>query len=187
MSSDKYEKNVEGLLKYLGENPKRDGLIKTPNRYVKSMEFLTSGYNLDAKDILNEALFDVEYEDMVVVRDIDLYSLCEHHLIPFFGRCHVGYIPRGKVVGLSKIPRVVDVFSRRLQVQERLTHQIAEAIQDSINPLGVGVVIEAHHLCMMMRGVQKQHSFTITSAMKGSFNTLETRNEFMSHLRGNAP
>ncbi|MEZ4741460.1 MAG: GTP cyclohydrolase I FolE [Bdellovibrionota bacterium] len=179
--------HIKQLLKSWGEDPNRDGLAKTPERFLNSMSFLTSGYAIDVNKLINEAMFDVAYQDMVVVRNIDLYSLCEHHLIPFYGRVHVGYIPNGKVIGLSKIPRIVDAFSRRLQVQERLTHQIATAIQEHVNPEGVGVVVEAYHLCMMMRGVQKQHSFTITSAMSGCFSKLETRNEFMSHVRSDAP
>ncbi len=148
---------IRDLLVDLGEDPDRDGLQKTPQRFLDSMKFLTHGYKTNVKKIINDAMFEVSYEDMVIVRDIDLYSLCEHHLIPFYGRCHVGYIPNGKVIGLSKIPRIVDAFARRLQVQERLTHQIAEAIHDAIRPQGVGVVVEAYHLCMMMRGVEKQH------------------------------
>ena len=179
--------SIRKLFVELGEDPDRDGLQKTPQRFLESMKFLTSGYTVDIGSTINEALFDVPYEDMVIVRDIDLYSLCEHHLIPFYGRCHVGYIPNGKVIGLSKIPRIVDTFARRLQVQERLTHQIAEAIQNAIQPQGVGVVIEAYHLCMMMRGVEKQHSFTITSSMQGCFKNVETRAEFMSHVRSPSP
>ena len=170
-----------GLLKSLGECPERDGLLNTPKRYINSLEFLTSGYKQDIKSILEKALFDVQYQDMVIVRDIEFYSLCEHHVIPFYGRVHLGYIPDGKVVGLSKIPRAVEVFARRLQVQERLTNEIAESFFEILNPVGVGVVIEAFHLCMMMRGVQKQSSYTMTSSMKGSFRDLETREEFL-HL-----
>jgi GTP cyclohydrolase I len=180
-------KGIRKLLVDLGEDPERDGLKKTPQRFLESMKFLTSGYSVDVGATINDALFDVPYEDMVIVRDIDLYSLCEHHLIPFYGRCHVGYIPSGKVIGLSKIPRIVDAFARRLQVQERLTHEIAAAIQSAIEPQGVGVVIEAYHLCMMMRGVEKQHSFTITSSMQGCFKKMETRAEFMSHVRSPVP
>jgi len=175
------------LLKDLGEDPQRDGLTKTPYRVVDSLEYLTSGYREDVETVLRSALFDVDYQDMVIVRDIEVYSLCEHHMLPFYGRCHVGYIPRNKVVGLSKLPRVVDIFARRLQVQERLTHQISDAIQRHLNPIGVGVVIEAYHLCMMMRGVGKQNSFTMTSAMHGSFQNPETRNEFLSLIRSNKP
>lgn len=173
------EKSVRSLFSFVGEDPDRDGLKRTPERYAKSMKFLSSGYATDVKAILEKALFDVEYSDMVIVRDIELYSLCEHHLLPFYGRCHVGYIPSKKVVGLSKIPRVVDAFARRFQVQERLTNQIAEAIQQTLKPLGVGVVVEAFHLCMMMRGVEKQHSYTTTSSMHGVFQKPETRDEFL--------
>ena len=187
MSDAEDIESIRNLIVGLGEDPERDGLQKTPQRFLESMKFLTCGYATDIDKTINDALFEVSYEDMVVVRDIDLYSLCEHHLIPFYGRCHVGYIPNGKVIGLSKIPRIVDAFSRRLQVQERLTHQIAEAIQDAIKPQGVGVVIEAYHLCMMMRGVEKQRSFTITSSMQGCFNKIETRTEFMSHVRSPSP
>lgn len=182
-----HQKNLRELLKDLGEDPSRDGLLKTPARVVESMEFLTSGYAEDAGAVLKSALFDVAYQDMVIVRDIEMYSMCEHHMLPFYGRCHIGYIPRGKVVGLSKLPRVVDIFARRLQVQERLTNQISNAIQMHLNPIGVGVVVEAYHLCMMMRGVGKQSSFTMTSSMLGSFQALETRNEFLSLIRSSKP
>ena len=171
--------NFRGLLTDLGEDPSRDGLLDTPKRYLKAMKFLTSGYEKSVKEIFEQAMFDVEYQDMVIVRDIEFYSLCEHHVIPFYGRVHVGYIPKGKVVGLSKLARAVEVFARRLQVQERLTNELAESVFDCLSPLGVGVVVEAHHLCMMMRGVQKQSSYTVTSAMKGSFRELETREEFL--------
>lgn len=186
MEKDVYDLNLERIaemLKDLGEDPTRDGLQKTPQRHLDSLRFLTSGYKTDVDRILKKALFDVDYQDMVIVRDIEVYSLCEHHLLPFYGRCHIGYIPNGKVVGLSKLPRVVNAFSRRLQVQERLTNEIAEAIQDALNPAGVGVVMEAYHLCMMMRGVEKQRSYTITSSMQGSFRNLETREEFLSLIR----
>jgi len=176
--------SYQKLLKYLGEDPNRDGLLKTPNRVLKSLEYLTSGYEESAETILTSALFDVDYQDMVIVRDIELYSLCEHHMLPFFGRCHIAYIPNKKVVGLSKLARVVDVFAKRLQVQERLTHQVANAIFEHLQPLGVGFVIEASHLCMMMRGVGKQNSFTMTSSMLGCFQEAATRNEFLSLLRG---
>lgn len=179
--------NYRHLLRDLGEDPERDGLAKTPARVLDAFEYLTSGYQEDVGAVLTGALFDVDYQDMVIVRDIELYSLCEHHMLPFYGRCHVGYIPRDKVVGLSKLPRVVDIFSRRLQVQERLTHQISEAIQRHLNPIGVGVVVEAYHLCMMMRGVGKQSSFTMTSAMLGSFQNLETRSEFLSLIHSTKP
>ena len=168
------------ILTRLGEDPRRDGLVKTPERIEKAMSFLTKGYREDAAKILRGALFEVDYDEMVIVRDIEVFSLCEHHMLPFFGKVHVAYIPKGKVIGLSKIPRLVEVFARRLQVQERLTRQIADAIQDAIDPQGVGVVIEARHLCMMMRGVEKQHSSTVTSAMVGVFHQQNTRAEFLS-------
>jgi GTP cyclohydrolase I len=172
------------LLKRLGEDPTRDGLLNTPKRMEKSMAFLTQGYLQSAQDVLHDALFDVEYDEMVMVRDIEFYSLCEHHLLPFFGKAHIAYVPNGKVVGLSKLPRIVDVFARRLQVQERLTQQIAEAIEEAISPQGVGVVIEAQHLCMMMRGVEKQSSLTVTSSLRGVFKTQQqTRGEFLSLVR----
>ena len=169
------------LLTRIGEDPTRDGLLNTPKRMEKSMAFLTQGYNQTVEEVLHGALFDVDYDEMVIVKDIEFYSLCEHHLLPFFGKAHVAYVPQGKVIGLSKLPRIVDVFARRLQVQERLTHQIAEAIDEAIHPQGVAVVMEAEHLCMMMRGVQKQHSQTVTSAMVGVFKTQpQTRTEFLS-------
>jgi GTP cyclohydrolase IA len=172
------------LLVRLGEDPDRDGLVRTPERMQKALEHLTKGYNEDPDQILQRALFDVTYDEMVIVKDIEMFSLCEHHLLPFFGKVHVAYIPHGKVVGLSKIPRLVDIFARRLQVQERLTVQIAETIQKAIQPQGVGVVIEARHLCVMMRGVEKQHSSAVTSHMLGSFRASEkTREEFLALLR----
>jgi GTP cyclohydrolase I len=171
------------ILSRLGEDPSRQGLLATPNRVEKSMAFLTKGYGENPSEILRGALFDEDYDEMVIVKDIEIFSLCEHHMLPFFGKAHVAYIPKGKVIGLSKIPRLVEVFSRRLQVQERLTRQIADAIQNAIQPLGVGVVIEARHLCMMMRGIEKQHSSTVTSAMVGCFHQKETRLEFLSLLR----
>jgi GTP cyclohydrolase I len=172
------------LLSRIGEDPTRDGLLDTPKRMAKSMAFLTRGYTMDANEVLHNALFDVEYDEMVIVKDIEFYSMCEHHLLPFFGRAHVAYVPNGKVIGLSKIPRLVDMFARRLQVQERLTRQISDAIEEAIAPQGVGVILEAQHLCMMMRGVEKQHSHTVTSAMLGVFKTqLQTRNEFLSLVR----
>ena len=172
------------LLNRIGEDPDRDGLLATPGRVEKSMAFLTKGYDEDPGKILRGALFDVDYDEMVIVKDIELFSLCEHHMLPFFGRVHVAYIPNGKVVGLSKIPRLVEVFARRLQVQERLTRQIADAIQEAVHPQGVGVVMESRHLCMMMRGIEKQHSSTTTSAMVGCFREKETRAEFLSLVRG---
>jgi GTP cyclohydrolase I len=172
------------LLTRIGEDPTRDGLLDTPRRMEKSMAFLTKGYTQTVEEVLHDALFDVDYDEMVIVKDIEFYSMCEHHMLPFYGRAHIAYVPNGKVVGLSKIPRIVDVFARRLQVQERLTHQIAEAIDHAIHPEGVGVVLEAQHLCMMMRGVEKQDSATVTSSMVGVFKTqLQTRNEFLSLVR----
>jgi GTP cyclohydrolase I len=172
------------LLKRIGEDPARDGLRQTPARMVKSMAFLTKGYEQTVASVLHGALFDVDYDEMVIVRDIEFYSLCEHHLLPFFGKAHIAYVPNGKVVGLSKLPRIVEVFARRLQVQERLTQQVAEAIEEAIAPQGVGVVIEAQHLCMMMRGVEKQSSLTVTSSLRGVFKTQQqTRSEFLSLVR----
>jgi GTP cyclohydrolase I len=171
------------LLSRLGEDPMRDGLIRTPERVEKAMQFLTKGYDEEPNEILRSAMFDVDYDEMVLVKDIEMFSLCEHHMLPFFGRVHVAYIPNGKVIGLSKIPRLIEVFARRLQVQERLTRQIADAIQEAINPQGVGVVIEARHMCMMMRGIEKQNSSTVTSAMVGCFQQRETRAEFLSLVR----
>jgi len=170
----------KNIIKDLGEDNDREGLIKTPERAAKAMQFLTQGYQQDAAAIINSALFQEDYNEMVVVKDIEVYSLCEHHLLPFYGKAHVAYIPNGYVVGLSKIPRVIDVFARRLQVQERLTHEILHAIDDTLKPHGVAVVIEAAHMCMMMRGVQKQNSTTTTSAFTGAFRNIETRNEFLS-------
>jgi GTP cyclohydrolase I len=171
------------ILSRLGEDPERDGLVMTPSRVEKSMAFLTKGYEQDPSKILRGAMFDVDYDEMVIVKDIEMFSLCEHHMLPFFGKVHVAYIPNGKVIGLSKIPRLIEVFARRLQVQERMTRQIADAIQDAIEPQGVGVVIEARHLCMMMRGIEKQNSSTVTSAMVGCFRQKETRAEFLSLVR----
>ncbi|WP_462266850.1 GTP cyclohydrolase I FolE [Mucilaginibacter sp.] len=168
------------VLSQMGENPEREGLLKTPERVAKAMLFLTQGYDLDAKQILNSAMFKEDYSQMVVVKDIEVYSMCEHHMLPFFGKAHVAYIPNGHVVGLSKIPRVVDVFARRLQVQERLTNEIRDCIQETLEPLGVGVVIECRHLCMSMRGVQKQNSVTTTSAFTGEFLKDKTRTEFLN-------
>lgn len=171
------------ILRRFDADPTRDGLEKTPERIEKSLEFLTKGYSEDPTAILQGALFDVDYDEMVIVKDIEMFSLCEHHMLPFFGKVHVAYIPNGKVIGLSKIPRLVEVFARRLQVQERLTRQIADAIHEAIAPQGVGVVIEARHLCMMMRGVEKQNSSTVTSAMVGVFQSQNTRAEFLSLVR----
>src|SRR6478672_8958968 len=172
------------MLLRLGEDPQREGLQRTPERMAQAMEFLTKGYQEDPQEILRGALFTEEYDEMVIVKDVEMFSLCEHHLLPFFGKVHVAYIPNGKVLGLSKIPRLVDIFARRLQVQERLTVQIAETIQSAINPQGVGVVIEARHLCVMMRGVEKQHSSAVTSHMLGSFRSSEkTREEFLQLIR----
>ncbi|HJO18128.1 MAG: GTP cyclohydrolase I FolE [Vicinamibacterales bacterium] len=175
---------VRAILAELGEDPMRDGLTRTPERVERSLKFLTSGYESDVKTVLNGALFDVDYSEMVIVKDIDFYSLCEHHLLPFFGKCHVAYVPRDKVIGLSKIPRLVEVFSRRLQVQERLTNQIADTIRATLKPLGVAVVLEATHLCMSMRGVQKQNSIAVTSAMLGVLrDDARTRMEFLELIR----
>ena len=169
------------VLTRIGEDPARDGLVNTPKRVAEALQFLTRGYGQTVEEVIHGALFDVDYDEMVIVKDIEFYSQCEHHLLPFFGRAHVAYIPQGKVIGLSKIPRIVDVFARRLQVQERLTRQVAEAIDDAIHPQGVAVILEAQHLCMMMRGVEKQSSKTITSAMLGVFKTqIQTRSELMS-------
>ena len=175
---------IRSLLEQLGEDPSREGLLKTPERVEKSLAFLTSGYRADVADILNGALFTVDYSEMVIVKDIDYYSLCEHHLLPFFGKCHVAYIPRTQVIGLSKIPRLVDVFSRRLQVHERLTNEIAECVREAIDPLGVGVIMQGTHLCMAMRGVEKQNSATVTSAMLGTFRSdARTRAEFLQLVK----
>ena len=183
--SDNYNKNlannIKSVLSEIGENTERDGLLKTPERVAKSMEFLTNGYDKNPSEILKSAMFAEDYSQMVLVKDIELYSLCEHHMLPFFGKAHVAYIPNGNIVGLSKIPRIVDVFSRRLQVQERLTDEIKDCLQDTLNPIGVAVVIEAQHLCMQMRGVEKQNSLTTTSSMLGKFRESDrTRSEFLS-------
>lgn len=184
MNKDRVKAAIEVLLAETGEDAERDGLVRTPERVAKSLEFLTSGYSQDIEEVLNGALFSVDYSEMVIVKDIDFYSLCEHHLLPFFGKCHIAYLPRDRVVGLSKIPRLVNVFSRRLQIQERLTNQIAQVIEDTLHPLGVGVVVEATHLCMLMRGVEKQNSFALTSAMLGAFrNDARTRSEFLELLK----
>lgn len=179
-STQQILENYAHILDEIGEDKNREGLLKTPERASKAMQFLTSGYDMDAEEILRGALFAEDYSEMVLVKDIELYSLCEHHMLPFFGKAHIAYIPNGYIVGLSKIPRIVDVFARRLQVQERLTHQILDAIQNTLNPLGAAIVIEASHMCMMMRGVQKQNSMTTTSAFTGQFLNAETRSEFLS-------
>jgi len=182
--ADPIEGLVEGVLKELGEDPGRDGLAKTPERVARAMRFFTQGYAQDPVRILNNALFDVDYDEMVLVKDVDFYSLCEHHMVPFFGRVHVAYIPDGRVVGLSKIPRLVDMLSRRLQVQERFTTQIAGTLEEVLRPKGVGVVVEAIHLCMMMRGVEKQNAFAITSSLRGEFEQdSKTRSEFMQLIK----
>ena len=179
---------IARLLAELGEDPLREGLRDTPKRVEKALQFLTSGYSADIDTVLNNALFTVDYNEMVIVKDIDFYSLCEHHLLPFFGRCHIAYIPQGKVIGLSKIPRLVEVFSRRLQVQERMTSEIAETIRKKIDPLGVAVVVEATHLCMAMRGVEKQNSVAVTSAMLGGFREdARTRGEFLELIKRPSP
>jgi len=175
----------EFILKGVGEDPEREGLVKTPERAAKAIQFLTHGYSLDAEKVLKSAMFKEEYSEMVIVKDIELYSLCEHHMLPFFGKAHIAYIPNGHIVGLSKIPRVVDIFARRLQVQERLTHEVLHCIQDTLKPLGVAIVIEARHMCMMMRGVQKQNSVTTTSAFTGEFEKVQTRNEFLNLIQAN--
>ena len=178
---DTLEQLTRNLLKEIGENPDREGLLRTPSRVAKSWEFFSKGYNQNLEDIINNAIFEEDAKDMVIVRDVEFFSLCEHHLLPFFGKAHVGYIPNGKVIGLSKIPRIIDMFSRRLQIQERLTHQVAEVLQDVLNPIGVAVVMEGRHMCMQMRGVEKQNSFASTSAMLGQFRkSSETRSEFLS-------
>lgn len=176
------KKHYEAILSLIGENPAREGLVKTPERVAKAMQFLTQGYEQSPEDILRGAMFREDYKQMVIVRDIDFYSMCEHHMLPFFGKVHIGYIPNGYITGLSKLPRVVDVFARRLQVQERLTTEIKECIQKTLNPLGVIVVVEAEHMCMQMRGVEKQHSLTTTSDFTGAFKEAKTREEFMLHI-----
>jgi GTP cyclohydrolase I len=176
---------IEGVLDAIGEDRTRDGLVRTPERVEKALRFLTSGYKTDIAKIVNGAVFDVKYDEMVIVKDIEFFSLCEHHMLPFYGKIHVAYLAKDKVIGLSKLPRIVDAFARRLQIQERMTQQIAQCIQELVDPLGVGVVAEAQHFCMMMRGVEKQHSGTVTSAMLGAFrDRKETRDEFLSLIRG---
>ena len=182
--TDAIASSVEATLRQIGEDPKREGLVKTPHRVGEALQFLCKGYNEDPEAILRSALFEEDYRQMVVVKDIDFYSLCEHHMLPFFGKVHVAYIPNGRITGLSKIARVVDVYARRLQVQERLTTQIKDCIQNTLNPLGVMVVIEAEHLCMQMRGVQKQHAMTVTSDFTGAFNQEKTREEFLKLIKG---
>ena len=184
-TTDSLKKVYKKLLKDVGENPKRDGLLKTPERAAKAMQFLTQGYEQDPIAILQGAMFDENHQDMVIVKNIEVYSLCEHHMLPFFGKAHVAYIPNGKIVGLSKIPRIVDVFARRLQVQERLNKNIIDAIEEALKPLGVAVVIEASHMCMMMRGVEKQNSTTTTSGFTGQFEKQETRSEFLNLIASN--
>jgi GTP cyclohydrolase I len=187
VESETIAQHMKAVLAGLGEDPEREGLLRTPERSEKALRFLTSGYSTDVHQIVNGALFNVKYDEMVIVKDIEFFSLCEHHLLPFFGKMHVAYLPNERVIGLSKIPRIVDVFARRLQIQERLTQQVAETIQELVSPRGVGVICEARHFCMMMRGVEKQHSGTVTSAMLGSFRTnKESRDELLS-LVGSRP
>jgi len=175
---------VAGILDALGEDRQRDGLVRTPERVEKALRFLTSGYSVDIKKLINSAVFEVKYDEMVIVKDIEFFSMCEHHMLPFYGKMHVAYLAKDKVIGLSKLPRIVDAFARRLQIQERLTQQVAQCIEEVLDPLGVGVVAEAQHFCMMMRGVEKQHSGTVTSAMLGAFRTnKETRDEFLALIR----
>ena len=183
LTSASLEDLMREFLVRLGEDPDREGLTRTPERIAKAYQYLTKGYREDPAEVLNGALFSVDYDEMVIVKDIEMFSLCEHHMLPFFGKVHIAYLPKGKVLGLSKLPRLVEVFARRLQVQERLTVEIAESIQNAVHPLGVGVVIEARHLCMMMRGVEKQHSATVTSSMIGAFRAQQTRQEFLSLIR----
>ncbi|MBL7691179.1 MAG: GTP cyclohydrolase I FolE [Flavipsychrobacter sp.] len=178
-TTESLKKAYTSIISAVGEDPAREGLLKTPERMAKAMQFITQGYNMNAADIINSAKFHEDYSEMVIVKNIELYSLCEHHLLPFFGKAHIAYIPNGVITGLSKLAHVVECYSRRLQVQERLTHQILDVIQETLNPIGVGVVIEAQHLCMMMRGVQKQNSVTTTSAFSGQFMKNETRSEFL--------
>jgi GTP cyclohydrolase I len=188
MSPNRTEKAIApliaGVIEALGEDTKREGLVRTPERVEKALRFLTSGYSADVGEIVNGAIYEVKYDEMVIVKDIEFFSMCEHHMLPFFGKVHVAYIARNKVIGLSKLPRIIDVFARRLQIQERLTQEVAQCIQELLDPIGVGVIAEAQHFCMMMRGVEKQHSGTVTSAMLGAFRTnKETRDEFLSLIR----
>jgi len=183
--TDTIKEKFASIIDDLGEDTSREGIVKTPERAAKAMQFLTSGYEMDAAKILKGAMFKEDYDDMVIVKDIELYSLCEHHMLPFFGKAHIAYIPNGHIVGLSKLPRIVDVFARRLQVQERLTHDILECINETLKPKGVAVVIEASHMCMMMRGVQKQNSTTTTSGFRGQFEKIETRTEFLKLISSN--
>lgn len=186
LKASKMEELVTDLLEEIGENPGREGLLRTPRRFVKALQFLTSGYSKDIKEVLNGAIFSERYSEMVIVKDIDLFSMCEHHMLPFYGKAHIAYIPNGKILGLSKLPRIVEVFARRLQVQERLTQQIADTLFDALNPDGVGVVIEARHMCMIMRGVEKQNSVATTSAMLGAFrDDVKTRQEFLTLIGRN--
>jgi GTP cyclohydrolase I len=183
--TEELTENFKNIISKLGEDVKREGIVKTPERAAKAMQFLTQGYSENPEQIMRDAMFTESYDEMVVVKDIELYSLCEHHMLPFFGKVHIGYIPNGQIVGLSKLPRVVDVFARRLQVQERLTNDILECINSTLQPQGVAVVIEAQHMCMMMRGVQKQNSITTTSGFRGQFQISETRNEFLKLITSN--
>ena len=183
--TDQIESYFEEIIDLLGENKNREGLLKTPERASKALKFLTEGYEKDPEQVLQSAMFQENYNEMVIVKDIELYSLCEHHMLPFFGKAHLAYIPNGHIVGLSKLPRIVDIFSRRLQVQERLTEQILDCINSTLNPKGVAVVIEASHMCMMMRGVQKQNSTTTTSGFRGAFRDTDTRNEFLNLVKSN--
>ncbi len=185
MNLENVSEKVKIILSEIGENPEREGLLKTPERVAKAYKYLTKGYHQDVDSILNDAVFEEKYDEMVIVKDIDFYSMCEHHMLPFFGKIHIAYIPNGKIVGLSKIPRLVDMFARRLQVQERLTRQIADVLQDKLHPKGVAVVAEGYHMCMMMRGVQKQNSTTTTSAVHGAFRAEKTRMEFLNLLSRN--
>ena len=188
MNHERVQQLVRELLIELGEDPEREGLLNTPKRVAESYEYLTSGYRADIKELINGAIFTQESNNMIIARDIELYSLCEHHMLPFFGRCHIGYVSKGKVFGVSKLARLVDMFARRLQIQERLTEQIAHAVMDNIKPEGVGVIIEARHLCMMMRGVEKQNSLMVTSSVLGSIhNSVATRNEFLSLINRPKP